>query len=234
MKILAIDCSAVAASVAIVENDKVLSYSYTNVGLTHSQTLVPMINSTLKQASITLDDIDAYAINAGPGSFTGVRIGVAALKGLTALTEDNSITVSTLESMAYNYAGVKDCIVCAAMDARCKQTYTATFEVKDGRVKRLTDDSAIMIDELKTVLKDKSNVIFVGDGASLCYNMLREDLPEASVAPMNLLYQNAVSVARCDAAHIENGEKLIPSEKILPTYLRAPQAERELKRKQSR
>ena len=228
MKILAIDCSATAASVAIVEDNKILSSSYTNVGLTHSQTLVPMINSTLTNADIELKAIDKYAINAGPGSFTGVRIGVAALKGLTALSRDNIIPLSTLESIGYNYAGVKDCTVCAVMDARCKQVYTASFDINGESVTRLTEDSAIMIDDLKDFLKKKKNVVFVGDGAELCYNMLKNDLDNISIAPMNLRYQNAISVARCAFMHIEKGEPYISSEQLLPTYLRAPQAEREL------
>ena len=228
MKILAIDCSATAASVAIIEDNKILSSSYTNVGLTHSQTLVPMINSTLTNAGIELKAIDKYAINAGPGSFTGVRIGVAALKGLTALSKDNIIPLSTLESIGYNYAGVQDCTVCAVMDARCKQVYTASFDIKGEAVTRLTEDSAIMIDDLKEFLKKKENVVFVGDGAELCYNMLKNDLDNISIAPMNLRYQNAISVARCALMHIEKGEPCISSEQLLPTYLRAPQAEREL------
>ena len=106
MKILAVDCTAKPASVAVLEDGKVLSSAYTNTGLTHSQTLVPMMDSALKNAQLSLDGIDYYAINAGPGSFTGVRIGVAALKGLVFSDEKNCVPVSTLESMAYNVAGL--------------------------------------------------------------------------------------------------------------------------------
>lgn len=238
MKILAIDCSAVSASSAIVSDDKVMSSSYTNVGLTHSQTLVPMINATLSNAQISIDDIDCFAINAGPGSFTGVRIGVAALKGIAAFSSDNCIAASTLESMAYNYAGVRDCVVVAAMDARCSQVYTAIFKVSGDNVVRLREDDAILIDELYDVIASldikPDEIVFVGDGAHLCYDAMNEKLPGAKLAPSHLLYQNAVSVAKLAAAHIKAGEKLMSSEEILPTYLRAPQAERELKKKREK
>lgn len=240
MKILSIDCSATPASVAIVDDDKILGFAYTNVGLTHSQTLVPMIYSTLENSQISLFDIDCFAINSGPGSFTGVRIGVAALKGICGLDEMNCISVSTLESMAYNYLGVSDCIVCAAMDARCNQVYTATFKVSDGLVTRLSDDVAVMIPELENHLKSLdvkfeesgnfSDIVFVGDGAALCYNTLAEKLPGVKIAPSHLLYQNAVSVARAANKKIISGEMPVSGEEILPTYLRAPQAERELRR----
>lgn len=236
MKVLAIDCSATAASAAIASDDKILASSYTNVGLTHSQTLVPIINSTLENAQLKLDDIDCFAINAGPGSFTGVRIGVAALKGITAFKEDNCIATSTLESMAYNYVGVRDCIVVAAMDARCSQVYTAVFKVRGDSVVRLTEDDAILIDELCDILNSldikSDEIVFVGDGAKLCYDALHERLPGAKPAPSHLIYQNAASVAKLALTQIAAGDKPVSSEKILPIYLRAPQAERELKKKQ--
>ncbi len=237
MTILGIDCSAVSASVAVVKfedsdskSEKILSSSYTNIGLTHSQTLVPMINSTLENAGLTLSDIDYFAINAGPGSFTGVRIGVAALKGMTEFEGDICFSVSTLESMAYNFRGVTDGVICAAMDARCGQVYTACFEVKGSNVTRLTEDTAISIKELGENLKSlKKSIIFVGDGASLCYNNLSEEL-ESSLAPSHLVYQNAVSVAVCAKHLYDSGIKPVSGERILPVYLRAPQAQRELKK----
>lgn len=237
MTILGIDCSAVSASVAVVKfedsdskSEKTLSSSYTNIGLTHSQTLVPMINSTLENAGLTLSDIDYFAINAGPGSFTGVRIGVAALKGMIEFEGDICFGVSTLESMAYNFRGVTDGVICATMDARCGQVYTACFEVEGSNVTRLTEDTAISIKELGENLKSlKKSIIFVGDGASLCYNNLSEEL-ESSLAPPHLVYQNAVSVAICAKNLYDSGIKPVSGECILPVYLRAPQAQRELKK----
>lgn len=237
MKIFSIDCSAGPASVAIVEffddGYKVLASSFRNEGLTHSQTLVPMMDEVLKTAQINLSDVDFYAINAGPGSFTGVRIGVAALKGLTALGDANCIPVSTLESMAYNYLDVNT-TVCATMDARCSQAYSATFDIIDGKITRIFEDEALLIDELGEKLKTlKKDVIFVGDGASLCYNILNKKLA-CSLASEDRLYQSAISVALCAKNMMDNGFKPIPSSDLLPTYLRAPQAERELKRRENK
>lgn len=232
MKILGIDCTASPASTAVLEDGKLISYSYTNVGLTHSQTLMPMLAGTLSNAKISLSDIDVFAIDAGPGSFTGVRIGVAALKGLTLFDGDSCIAVSSLESMAYNYCGVKDVTVCSVMDARCRQVYTAGFDVTGGGVRRLTEDRAIMLEELTPFLKScEGDVVFVGDGAPLCYNYFREKIDNCSLAPEQLRYQNAVSTAACAKVKLDNGAKPVSSESILPVYLRAPQAERELKRK---
>ncbi len=234
MKILAIDCTAVAASVAIVEDGKVISSSYTNVGLTHSQTLVPMVSSVLGFANMDLKDIDYFGINAGPGSFTGVRIGVAALKGLTEFREDNCFGVSTLESMAYNLLGLEDCIAVCAMDARCNQIYTASFDLTGGTVTRLSEDEAILIPDLEDRLKTyEKPVVFVGDGALLCYNYYLDKISNASLAPAHVQYQNATSVALLVEANLKAGVKPVSSASLMPVYLRAPQAERELKKKQA-
>lgn len=235
MKLLAIDCSAVAASVAVTENGKIISSAYSNVGLTHSQTLMPMLQHTLEQAHLSLGEIDYFAINAGPGSFTGVRIGVAALKGLTEFSEKNCIPVSTLASLAYRYKGVaEDLLVCAAMDARCNQVYTATFSVQGEQVTRLTEEEAVLIPDMEERLKNyKKPLVFVGDGATLCYNYYLEKLNRVSLAPAHLRFQNAESVAALAEDKIRAGEEPISSAELLPTYLRAPQAERELKKKQN-
>lgn len=237
MRIFSVDCSAGPASVAIVDFSETeystLGFAFKNEGLTHSQTLVPMMNDVLSKAKLNLSDIDYFAINVGPGSFTGVRIGVAALKGLTAFDSANCIPVSTLESMAYNYID-EDVTVCATMDARCSQTYTATFDVKDGRITKIFGDEALLIDDLYEKLKSlKKDVIFVGDGASLCYNILDKKL-SCRLAPEDRVYQNAISVALCAKSMLDTGFKPIPSSELLPVYLRAPQAERELKRRENK
>ncbi|MBR5015848.1 MAG: tRNA (adenosine(37)-N6)-threonylcarbamoyltransferase complex dimerization subunit type 1 TsaB, partial [Clostridia bacterium] len=151
-------------------------------------------------------------------------------KGLTMGDKANCVPVSTLRSMAYNFID-SDATVCAVMDARCNQVYTATFEVKDGKVNRISDDEAILIDELYEKLKSlKKDVVFVGDGAVLCYNILSEKL-HCALAPEDRLYQNAVSVALCAKDMLDEGVKAITCTDLLPTYLRVPQAERELKRR---
>lgn len=227
MKILGIDSSAKSASAAVTENGKIISEFYINTGLTHSQTLMPMIDSTLKCANLTLDDIGLIAVNKGPGSFTGIRIGVAAAKGLADVKNIPCAGISTLESMAYNLSDT-DCIVCAVMDARCNQVYTALFEIKDSLVTRLTDDSAISIEELKKILKNYNKLkILVGDGADLCYNKLVGDVEKLKKAGENRKFQTAVGV--CHAA--ETKTDYISSKELVPEYLRLPQAERELRAK---
>ena len=138
MKILGIDSSAKSASAAITENGKIISSVYTNTGLTHSQTLMPMVDEVLKASGSELNEIGLIAVNNGPGSFTGIRIGVAAAKGMSDASGIPCVGISTLESMAYNFVGIKDSIICAAMDARCNQVYTALFQITDDGVQRLT------------------------------------------------------------------------------------------------
>lgn len=232
MRIFAIDCSATAASVAIMDENKLISESFTNTGLTHSQTLMPMVESSLKNADIDLDSIDTFAIAAGPGSFTGVRIGIAAVKGLAFTSDKPCVSVSTLEAMAYNLLG-RECIACCVMDARCNQVYNAIFKVSD-KVERLTQDNAILIDDLKKILKNYNlPIVFVGDGAEMCYNVLKNNFSDAKVAPVNIIYQRASSVAQCAFEMLKTSEP-IGSEQLLPVYLRVPQAERELKKRMNK
>ena len=166
MKILAFDSTATAASVAICDDGKVMAEFIVNAGLTHSRTLVPMLDAALKNTDSDLKSVDALAISNGPGSFTGVRIGVAVAKGIAFAENLPCFEISTLESMAYNLT-LTDCIVCAAMDARCAQVYNAIFEIKYGEVCRLCEDRAISIADLKAELNDKyqgKRIILVGDG----------------------------------------------------------------------
>ena len=148
MKLLAMDTSAKAASVCLAQEDKIIGEFFINTALTHSQTLVPMTEQLCKNAGVALNEIDAVAVNAGPGSFTGVRIGVAAAKGIAFERSLPCVAVSTLESMAYNLLGA-DCIVCAVMDARCSQVYNAMFRVSGDRVERLCGDRAMSLTDLK-------------------------------------------------------------------------------------
>ncbi|MBQ3136823.1 MAG: tRNA (adenosine(37)-N6)-threonylcarbamoyltransferase complex dimerization subunit type 1 TsaB [Clostridia bacterium] len=225
MKILAIDTSAVCASVAVTENGKVLSESSVNTGLTHSRTLLPMIDSTLKNAEIQLSDIDFFACSVGPGSFTGVRIGVAAVKGLCDGLDKKAMPVSTLEALAYNLSD-RDCVAVPVMDARCQQVYCAVFLNDGGTVTRLMEDSALKIEDLGERLKEyEGEIIFVGDGAEICHKAL--GYKKAGAASV---YQRGSSVAF--AAEKNYGEdRLLSGGEIMPAYLRLPQAERELKAK---
>lgn len=229
MKILAVDCSAGSASCAILEDNKVLASSFCNVKLTHSETLVPMIKNTLSSALLNLDDIDAFAVNNGPGSFTGIRIGISAIKGLALAQNKPCIAVSTLESIAKlfeNFIG----IVCAVMDARCNQVYNALFLVKDGFVTRLCEDRAVTIDEVSEELKalDK-DIIISGDGAGL-FSSLEDSYKNIRLASEPLCYQNAVGTAKAASEKLNKSE-FLSSNELKPLYLRLPQAERELKKR---
>jgi tRNA threonylcarbamoyladenosine biosynthesis protein TsaB len=229
LKVLGIDSSAKPASAAVVENGKIISSFYINTGLTHSQTLMPMIDSVLKCANITLDDIDLIAVNNGPGSFTGIRIGVAAVKGIADVKSKSCLGVSTLESMAYNLCGY-DCIACAVMDARCNQVYTALFDISNGKVTRITEDNAISVDELEKALKNYNKTkIFVGDGAEMCYNTFGKNFDDIKLPIESQKFQNAVSV--CLAAEQYNASEYVKASELMPKYLRLPQAQRNLKNK---
>lgn len=228
LKILAVDSSAKSASVAITEDDRLISESFVNVGLTHSETLMPMIESSLNNAKLTINDIDAFCVTTGPGSFTGIRIGVAAIKGLAQPHKKPCAGVSTLEALAYNLTDFNG-IVCCAMDARCSQVYTAIFEVANKAIKRLTEDMAIPLDELYTLLSDyNSDIILVGDGAQLCYDSFGHKLPSCSLACGMLRFQRAYGAVLSALSQ----DDIFKSPEILaPIYIRPPQAERELKKK---
>ncbi len=227
MKILAMDTSAVTASVALFQDEQLVAVSELRTRMTHSQTILPMTEDLLKNAHWQIDDIDMFAVNVGPGSFTGVRIGVAAVKGLAFSSDAACVPVSTLQSMAYNFKGLYDsAVICAVMDARCNQVYTATFKVEGDTVSCMTDDAALSIDTLGTQLSDlQQPIILVGDGAKICYDQLKETVPDLRCAPDLLRYQSAVGVA---AAALSAAEKCTAAE-LQPRYLRLPQAERELK-----
>lgn len=227
MKILAVDTSATAASVCLADEDKILGEFYTNTALTHSQTLVPMTEQVLKTTHTEPDEIDYFAVNAGPGSFTGVRIGVAAVKGMAFKNNTTCVSVSTLESMAYNMLG-NDCIVCAVMDARCSQVYNALFKVSGDNIERLCDDRALALSDLKIELeKTGEKIILVGDGAELCAKFLENSLSNVFLAPINNRVQTAASTAMAAIKSISENKVITPSE-LMPTYLRLPQAQREL------
>ena len=230
MKILSVDTSATAASVAVAEENKLIGEFSINTALTHSQTLIPMIDELLKNTGLSVNDIDAVAVNAGPGSFTGVRIGVAAVKGIAFPKNLPCVSVSTLESMAYNMLG-NDCIVCSVMDARCSQVYNALFRVSGCSVTRMTDDRALSLTDLKLELQNiREKVVLVGDGAVLCSKFLGEELENIMLAPFNNRIQTASSVAYAAFEKINNGET-VKADELMPVYLRLPQAQRELNKK---
>lgn len=223
MLICSVDSSATPASVCLLEDDRIIAEYYLNTGFTHSQTLMAMLESVLKISGKSADDIDLYAVNSGPGSFTGVRIGVSAVKGMAYALEKPCVEVSTLESMAYNLLG-SHTIVCACMDARRRQVYHGLFRVDGDKIERLCDDTAIAVDDLLSFLPDHEEIILVGDGAELVAQST--DDPLITLAPPNLRYQRASSVALAAVEKYNRGEVVSPAA-LMPRYLRLSQAERE-------
>lgn len=233
MKILALESSAVAASVALCEDEALLGQTFRHTGLTHSQTLLPMAEELLQGCGLTMKDVDLIAVAEGPGSFTGLRIGVAAAKGLAWAAELPCAGCSTLESMAWNLAGMEG-EVCAAMDARRKQVYNARFRVDGQQPHRLTPDRAISLEDLVAELQGtQTTQIVVGDGAKLCCDALTAAGIPARLAPPNLQMQSAWGVARLALEKARTGATCTPNE-LNPVYHRLSQAERErLEREQA-
>ena len=230
MLILAFETSAKAASVALFQEGKLLGESYQNTGLTHSQTLMVMAEDMLKQCGYTAKDVTHVAVAAGPGSFTGVRIGVAAAKGLAWGLQVPCCGVSTLEAMAKNmgiYAG----IVCAVMDARRNQVYNALFRVENGNFSRITEDRAISLADLGAELSQmEGEVYLVGDGSLVA----KAALGDRVIAPAeHRMHQRAAGVAMVAAEMIAAGA-ICDAESIQPNYLRLSQAEREKLERQSK
>ena len=230
MLILAFETSAKAASVALHDGTKLLGESYQNTGLTHSQTLMVMAEDMLKQCGYGPKDVTHVAVAAGPGSFTGVRIGVAAAKGFAWGAELPCYGVSTLEAMAKN-TGVVDGYVCACMDARRNQVYNALFRAEKGKLCRLSADRAIALEDLKRELE--GSVYLVGDGAALTYRTLSAELPNLMLLPEHLQHQRAAGVALVAAEQIAAGVAA-DAETLQPNYLRLSQAEREKQERESK
>ena len=226
MLLLAFETSAKAASVALFEDNILLGEQYQNTGLTHSQTLLVMAEDLLKQCGKTPQDVTAVAVAGGPGSFTGVRIGVAAAKGLAWGGQLPCFGVSTLEAMAENL-GVYEGVVCCAMDARRSQVYNALFRARGGKLERICQDRAISLEDLGNELKNFQEPIFlVGDGSILCYNTLKAQIPELVCPPEHKMHQRAAGVALVARERLLAGEA--PSGGDLEIqYLRLSQAERE-------
>ena len=225
MLLLAFETSAKAASVALMRDDELLGESYQNTGLTHSQTLMVMAEDLLKQCGFTAQDVTHVAVAAGPGSFTGVRIGVAAAKGFAWGKDIPCYGVSTLHSMALGF-GAYDGIVCAVMDARRSQVYNALFAAEKGQLRRLTEDRAISLEELGQELEAFQKPIFlVGDGSAVTARGLQGRPLELVFPASSRMHQRAVGVGM--AARIASETDPGDAEALQPNYLRLSQAERE-------
>ena len=227
MKILSVESSAASCSVALSDNGVLIGEEFSNVKLTHSETLMPRVKNILDNTKTDIGAVDVFADSNGPGSFTGVRIGVAAVKGMADGVGKPCCGISTLETIAYPFFD-RNCVVCSLMDARCSQEYSAHFE----NCKRLTPDSAMLISELADSLKsiDKP-IVFAGDGAAVTYEKLSDSFDNIILANAQNRYQRASSVAFLTEKYINSGKLPVSANELLPVYLRLPQAERELKKK---
>ena len=226
MRILAFETSAKAASVALLEGDALLGELYLNCGLTHSRTLLESAQRLLEITELTAKDIDAVACAAGPGSFTGVRIGVAAAKGFAWGRDIPCCGVSTLEAMAWQVSEFSG-IVCCAMDARRSQVYHARFLAENGTLTRLCPDCAVSLDEVRLALENcEKPKIMVGDGAQLCYNTFGTEISGCMLAPEHRRMQRASGVALAARRLLGEGADCSGAA-LAPNYLRLSQAERE-------
>lgn len=235
MQILAFETSAKACSVALLEEDVLLGESYLNNGKTHSRTLLHLAQALLQDCDRRPQDIDCVACAAGPGSFTGVRIGMAAAKGFCWGVQRPILAVSTLEGMAYNGASF-DGLVCCAMDARRQQVYHALFRAENGVLTRLVEDCAISLEQLQAELAQygEERIFLVGDGASLCYNTLENGENRLVLAPEQFRQQRASGIALAARQMYLAGQTQAAAA-VVPNYLRLSQAERErLERNQKR
>ena len=235
MLLLSLECSAVAASVALTDGPTLLAESFVNVKLTHSQTLMPMVESLLRSAALMLDKVEGFAVSSGPGSFTGVRIGVAAVKGMAQALGRPCTGVSTLEAMAWQGAGVTGCVpggremvLCPVMDARRGQVYNALFRANGPQPERLCEDRALALSDLAQELKNlKLCPFLIGDGAAMCYNELEQAGIDCFLAPEASRYQRAYGVALAAQERFLDHSAQEACD-LQPTYLRLPQAERDL------
>lgn len=227
------ESSAGSASVAYLSDGKILGQYYINAGLTHSTTLMPMTEELLNTAKLSLKNIDYFAVSIGPGSFTGLRIGISAIKGISLAENKPCVAVSSLEAIAYNFI-YTDTIVCAVIDARCNRFFTATFKcIKDGTVERLSEDKALSYEEIAEKLNKNycnESIVLAGDGAELAYKLMENSVSSLKIAPQHLRYQQSIGVAMA-AEKLANKGKTVTSQQFLPSYLSLPQAQRELQKK---
>lgn len=222
MLILAFESSAKPASAALVKDGQLLSQYMQCSALTHSRTLLPMAEDMLKNAELRLSDVDLIAVAYGPGSFTGIRIGVSTVKGLAWAAEKPCVGVSTLEAMAWHGLAAGG-YICPVMDARRSQVYNALFKIENGRPVRMTEDRPIALEELsKEVTALNAPVFLIGDGAALCFEYFTAHGVPCVMAPDNLRWQDAWGVAMAAADKTPGN-----ADELLPVYLRLSQAERE-------
>lgn len=224
MKVLGIDTSAVVCSVALISDRDTLAFKTVSEGLTHSETLLPLIREILNECNTSVSGLDAIAISNGPGSFTGLRIGISAVKGLAVSDRIPCIGVSTLEALAMNAIEYEATLICPVMDARRGEFYNGLFQVKDHCLIRLCEDRAVHGEKIAEELSNYEKVLILGDGAEKFVSQYPEFAE--CIAPFELRYQSGNSVARLGVNLLESGAS-VSCKELSPKYLRLPQAERE-------
>lgn len=225
MKILALDSTENTAAVAITEDEKLIASTVISAGRSHSELLLPAIEALMKASGLTYDDIDLFACSSGPGSFTGVRIGVSTVKGLAFGRNVPCIGVSATEALAYNYLNI-DCIVCPSMDARRSQLYNALYRSRNGKIERLTDDRSISSTDLAKELETYKEPIYLCGGGEHIIKSAAEGNPYVKATPEILKNQNGYSVALCAYRLYKDGKGTGTDKELSPSYLRPSQAER--------
>ena len=229
LKILAVDSSSATASVAIAENDKIIAEYFANCGLTHSETLAPMIQSILCNSKVDINEIDLFAVCNGPGSFTGLRIGVSIVKALAMVTNKPCVGVSPLHALAYNFID-ENSLIYSAINSRTNEIYSAVFKSENKVITRLTDDKSVMLDEIANDFKNlEGDLRFVGDSAIICYDILKSS-DKLKVFPIKdrnkfIKASNVAFVAQ----EMKNQNNLSDSYNLPINYLKLSQAERLLK-----
>ncbi len=235
MKILAVDSSSATASVALVDNKKIVAEYFINAGLTHSQTLAPMIESILKNLKIEPAEIDLYVSTSGPGSFTGLRIGMATIEAMALANNKPCVGVSSLEALSYNINN-RNNLICACMDARREQVYNALFKFENNKLVRLTEDRAILIKDLAEELKNLNfNIEIVGDAAEICYNSTELELlgNKCILLPEKNRYIKASNVALSAFETFNLNVDSVDKFDLKVNYIKVPQAQRVMEEKLS-
>lgn len=227
MKILALDSTENTAAVAITEDETLVASAVINAGRSHSELLLPAIQSIMEASRLSYSDIELFACSSGPGSFTGVRIGVATVKGLAIGRNVPCIGVSATEALAYNYVNI-DGIICPSMDARRSQLYNALFRSENGVITRLTEDRSISSADLAAELRGYNEPIYLCGGGEHIIRAAAEGNPNLKNTPELLKRQNGYSVALCAYRNILSGADIstLTDRAVAPSYLRPSQAER--------
>jgi len=232
MLIFGIDTCSMSSSASVVSDERMIAQFSVNHKKTHSERIMPQIEAMLEAADISINDIDAFAAAVGPGSFTGVRIGVATAKALAQALNKPCIPVSALEGLATNVLSF-DGIIAPILDARRNQVYNALFESNGEKIERLCPDRALLLSELLKELKNTDkNIMFIGDGVPVFKEIIEKELKnKAYFAPLPLVFNQAASVALIGLEKFKNGETM-SYEKLVPEYVRLSQAEQEKLRRE--